>query len=161
MDTWQKFEFTVRIGSALVALGISAGVGVIAKSQWRTSQEKLRLDLYGKRFEIYNRVFDAYDALLSWEDTSAQKDVVTQFYRAFRESRFLFPDSSGVYALLDEFAKHSAYIVNFRRLRDGLQGLPKDFGEAALVRSEHLSWILGSMEKLEPRMAPFLNFHKL
>ena len=161
MTFLETFESTVRTISAIGTLSLGVAVASVSRSQWRTNQEKLRLDLYGRRFEIFNRVYDAYDALIGWNDTEEQKAIITQFYRAYRESRFLFPEVSGVYRHLEDFAKHASYITNFKLLREGFQGLPKELAEAGMKRMDHVNWIVNSMPKLEECMAPYLNFHKL
>ena len=164
MEGWyvQHFDFGVRITSAIGTLAIAAIVATITKAQWRTNQEKLRLDLYSKRFEIYMRTLDFYTALLGWKDEPEQIALIAPFYRAFRESRFLFPESAGVYRFMEDFSKHAFQITNFKEARDGLgEGLPKERMDLTVARTDHVNWILTSIPILEERVAPFLNFHAI
>ena len=92
----EDFEFGIRVGTGLVTTTIAVLVYIITRRQATTAKEKLRLDLYEKRFAIYMRTLDFFDALVSWKDTEEQKTLIAPFYRSYREARFLFPDSSGV-----------------------------------------------------------------
>lgn len=70
---------------ALVAAGIA---GLIAYRQWRTAHDKLRLDLFDKRFNIYRAYFRASAAALGrWPD---RNDVLIEFTSLKGQSRFLF-----------------------------------------------------------------------
>lgn len=146
--------------SAGTTTAVAIYVAKISKRQWRTNHEKLRLDLYVRRFDIYLRVLPLQRELLLWEGTSDQLALLGPFDKAFRESRFLFPKSSGVYTLLDEFHKRAFKIVHFENLKPQLQTLGVEEGlEYVNERTENVNWIAGSLEKLEDMMAPFLNFH--
>jgi hypothetical protein len=43
------------------------------------------------------RTLDFHNALLGWKDELEQVAPIALFYRGFRESRFLLPESSGVH----------------------------------------------------------------
>ncbi len=164
MQSWyaQQFDFGIRTASAVGTLSISFIVATITRAQWRTNQEKLRLDLYAKRFDIYMRTLDLHNALLAWNDEPEQVKLISPFYRAYRESRFLFPESAGVFRFMEEFSKHAFHITNFKEVRDGWgDAFPKEKADLALARTDHVNWILTSISTLEDRIAPFLNFHKI
>lgn len=161
-----RFAFWIHLFTAIGTLGIAFAVATITKSQWKTNQEKLRLDLYAKRFEIYMRTLDFHNALLEWKDDPepepAQVALIAPFFRAFRESRFLFPESAGVYRFMEEFSQHAFHITNYKKARDGWgEGFPEEKIDLALARTDHVSWILTSIPTLEDRIATFLNFHAL
>lgn len=158
----QQFDFGIRMASSIGTLSIAAIVASITRAQWKTNQEKLRLDLYAKRFDIYMRTLDFQNALLSWKDDPEQVALIAPFYRAFRESRFLFPESSGVHRLMEEFSRHAFQITNFKASYESWGApFPKERGELALARTDHVNWILTSVTTFEDRVAPFLNFHAL
>jgi hypothetical protein len=164
MQGWyaQQFDFGTRMASAVGTLSISAIVAAITRAQWKTNQEKLRLDLYAKRFDIYMRTLDFQDALLGWKDEPEQVALIAPFYRAYRESKFLFPESAGVFRFMEEFSKHAFHITNFKEARDGWgEGSSKERVKLALARTDHVNWILTSITILEERVAPFLNFHAI
>ncbi len=164
MEGWyaQQFDFGTRMASAVGTLSIAAIVATIQRAQWKTNQEKLRLDLYAKRFDIYMRTLDFHNALLEWKDEPEQIALIAPFYRAFRESRFLFPESAGVYRFMEEFSQHAFHITYFREVRDASWAAsPNQRTDLALERTTHVNWILNSVSELEEQMAPFLNFHAL
>jgi hypothetical protein len=107
-------DIGLKVVTAAAATTVAAYVARISCLQWKNNQEKLRLDLYERRFAIYMHVLDFHRELLRWGDTEDQKSLEQPFTRAVRESKFLFPESSGVYEFLEEFSSHAFYITNFR-----------------------------------------------
>jgi hypothetical protein len=98
---------------------------------------------------------------LQWSDTPEQEALKTPFLKAVRESRFMFPKKSGVHEYLEEFSTHSFYIVNFAQTRDAFAGIPEEQVKLALIRTEHVNWILSSMAVLEDKMSSTLRFENL
>lgn len=147
-------------GISAVATTVIAGyVAAISARQWRTNREKLRLDLYNRRFEIYIRVLGFYQELIQWEGSSEQVERQAPFIKAYAESRFMFPPQSGVYEYLKEFSGHAFKIVQFKKTVEALSSLPEETTKLALERSNHANWILVSMAEIERKMGPYLNFH--
>ncbi len=89
--------------------------------------------------------------LVTQEGGLDQKETVSAFYRAFHESKFLFPPKSGVRQHVDEIRERAAYITNFSEIlriaRDGNEG-----SAASLKKLDHVNWILGATDVLEKRM---------
>src|SRR5208282_4349068 len=95
-------EFALRLAVPVATVLVAAFVAAITWHQWRINREKLRLDLYQRRFEIYLRVLDFHMAL--WQQDEPKLDVLhVTFMKAFWESKFLFPSESGIYDFLDEY----------------------------------------------------------
>jgi hypothetical protein len=152
----------LKVITAMAATAVAFYVALISKRQWETNQEKLRLDLYQRRFEIYLRVLDYYWALLEWRGKPEQLVTRGPFVKAFCESKFMFPEKSGVYDFLKEFNEHAFRITNFKSSIDELGDVfPNETVKLAQQRSKDVNWILMSVDTLLARMAPFLNFHKL
>src|ERR1039458_8099851 len=93
---------------------IGASVALIAYYQWKTNREKLRFDLYQRRFEIYLRVLDFHLALLEWRDEPKLAVLHVPFLKAFCESKFLFPNESGVYDSLRDYNERAARVRVFK-----------------------------------------------
>src|SRR5216684_1445740 len=101
----------MHITAAVVISVASAGVAFAA---WRTSREKLRLDLYNRRFDIYSRTLDLLHILETWQPSELEKNSASlqqspdlekaqrAFVKASREAQFLFDDASGVHKLLEQ-----------------------------------------------------------
>jgi hypothetical protein len=136
-------------------------VAGISRRQWFTNREKLRLDLYDRRFKIYVQVMEFHKALVVWDGSEEQKKLVDPFIQASREAKFLFPEKSGVFSFLTEFSKHAFFITNFDKLKDLSSMDQKLFSKHFEKRVDSVNWILQSMEPLEQKLGPFLNFHDM
>ena len=103
MNCW--IELIVRIVPIVTAVAtviVAIYVGWISRQQSKTNQEKLRFDLYQRRFEIYLRVLDFHFAI--WQQDEPKLALLhVPFMKAFWESKFLFPEESGIYDFLDEY----------------------------------------------------------
>jgi hypothetical protein len=154
-------DLLLRITTPIAATIVSIAVAIISWKQWQISRERLRLDLFNRRFDIFQRVLDFHQELLTWKGSAEQKALYTPFIKAVRESRFIFPKKSGVLPFLEEFQRHSFYIVTFEEARNSMQGMNREIGELAQRKLEHQNWILYSMPTLEDKMEPYLQFEKL
>jgi hypothetical protein len=96
-------DFTAQIAMVVSILSFGA-----AAAAWWVSREKLRLDLYNRRFDVYLKTLDFWYALSRWKPTDKEilscnlvdspelSDSQIAFIKASRESQFLFDDSSGM-----------------------------------------------------------------
>jgi hypothetical protein len=151
MSTW------IAIVTTLVAIWVAW----INYFQWKTNREKLRLDLYEKRFQIYLRVLAFFQQIIVWEDREDQVALQEPFFAAFRESQFMFPSKSRVFDLLSEFHERSFFVVKFTEARKALDGMPREQRDLSHKRTENVNWLLESMGNIEKGMLPYLNFHEL
>jgi len=159
IETW--IDLGLKALTAAATTTVAIYVARISKRQWLTNREKLRLDLYDRRFKIYLAAMEFHKALVIWDGTEEQQKLIDPFIQAFRESRFLFPESSGVFAFMTDFSKHAFFITNFGKLREMLSSYPKELNQQAMARSDSANWVLQSMEPLEQKLGPFLNFHEM
>jgi hypothetical protein len=159
---------------AWVAIAISVVSASISLASYWTNREKLRLDLYDRRFNIYKRSLDLYTAILKWGPTpqEIQYGVIVAppyldkaqkaFVKASFEAQFLFSRESGVPELLKAFGDDAYHIFNFR----GSYGPqlakfnPEGYVEEHKRYAERMRRFMGSMEPLREGMAPFLDFHR-
>lgn len=122
------------------------------------SADKLRLDLYNKRFDIYLRTLKFQEALLRKpKEDGTVAALQADFMIASRESKFLFGPESGVYDQLRNLLEGSVTIMqdmsNELPLEMKLEHQKKHFAAVAL-------WSGPGLETLENLMAPYLNFHR-
>jgi hypothetical protein len=147
----------------MTAIFISVVALLVSAFAVFVNAEKLRLDLYNKRFDIYMRTLRFYHVLLAPEEACKDGSFFIRradFIMACRESRFLFDNTSGVYALLHDLNTASFKITGFREHgkeelasdADTLIKFSKEVGEALAL------WNI-SFDRLEHSMAPYLNFH--
>jgi len=152
---------------SLTALGPLVVAGIVAYigyRQYRTNVDKLRLDLYDRRFSIYLAALDYYYALTELDPTSAEYvSAGRQFIKAIRESRFLFGIDSEPVRMLEEIRVRANTITAFAEIGEKVQQSDsKMYLEMFATQSKNLLWI-GSEEgllELERAMAPFLDFRQ-
>jgi hypothetical protein len=158
-------------------VAIAALAALIAFFQWRTNRlqaetnrEKLRLDLYNRRFEIYLRCLNYHEQLMG--HLPREENLLNPFFRAFRESRFMFPASSGVHDLLEELLREGRNLEDWRdrATEEFLENTPvtdrerAEYEHSEALQAERrliLERIKPFIPKLEEKLAPFLNFYDL
>jgi hypothetical protein len=140
---------------------IALFVACIGYRQWKTNQEKLRLDLYNRRFDIFVRVLDYYqDIFAERSDIETHLQTRQKFIKAVRESRFLFPKSSSIHPHLEEMQMRA---TRYAEPSWGeKQKAESDYHSTAWdqLRLEDSDWLLNSMHHFENLIAPFMIFHK-
>lgn len=85
----------IQIFSALLTPVIAITVAVIGYLQWRTNQNKLKLDLFEKRYAIYEGIKDFISAVV--QNGSAESDDLLKFIRSKQDALFLFKDDKVQY----------------------------------------------------------------
>lgn len=54
----------IQVLQALLTPAIALGVGIIAFLQWRTAHQKVMLDLFDRRLEVYRQVWEAVGSVV-------------------------------------------------------------------------------------------------
>jgi hypothetical protein len=158
MSTMVSFwiDLTLRVvtaGAAVVALYVA----LINRQQWLTNQEKLRFDLYQRRFEIYLRVLDFHFAI--WQQDEPKLNLLHMtFMKAFWESKFLFPEESGIYDFLDEYNLRTSRVRAYRSQIPPSSDLTPEV-RAQLTKDE--IWIKDCIGVLDVKLGTYLNFHSI
>jgi hypothetical protein len=150
----------VPIASVFIA---AASVG-LALAAWWTTREKLRLDLFDRRFAIFKAAVDFSNILSVWTGSEEQLAARQLFARSVIESQFLFSKKSGIFAILGEMQEKSLrrFAADQLLARTDRGSMPNKCLEAADESMEALHWILFSaIPELTEKMKPFLNFHTL
>lgn len=156
--------------TALVVSIISA---VFAGCTWWISREKLRLDLYRRRFDVYLKTLDYWQELSVWNPTQKEIELTNlsdspelriyqkNFIKAHREAQFLFDDESGILNLLETMHADSIAVIGYRR-----DLAPKSQPGPELVQSyeeseEKRKRMDEAIPRLEKKLARYLDFHTL
>lgn len=74
---------------------------VIAYIQMKIASAKIKLELYNKRFAVYESILELYQYVLDWDEEKI-KPRMNKFIKAYRESKFLFDEKDGIYDLISE-----------------------------------------------------------
>lgn len=149
--------------SALAPLIISAYVAWIAYQQYRTNNEKLRLDLYDRRFSIYTASLDFYHTLAAFDENNEQHmESHRVFIKAVRESRFLFGEESEAVELLEDMQQRAAGIMGFRSYAQEIRSDSDEYRTWFNKQQSDYLWMGGEdgLMRLERILAPFLDFRK-
>lgn len=159
MPTW--FHVGLKIIQPLATPFIAACVAVIGLNQWKDNREKLRLDLFNRRFDIYLRVLDYYISLSRTQNSTEQLDTLIPFIKAVRESRFMFPEESGVHEFLEEFQTRANEVANYTSSLSILRDMPAERAELTRKQNENTTWVNRAIIDLEGRMEPYVRFERL
>ena len=124
--------------------------------------EKLRLDLYDRRFEIFSSIFDFYEAMIGWEGTPEQKAARTRFFRAYQESGFLFTQASGIPDLLKMLNDEANKFIGYKENRESYKSDP-DFSLEQFNQATHIQTRVfeDGLAKLKAAIFPYLDFSKV
>jgi hypothetical protein len=162
--------FFVLVAAAIAWLSVQRQVSSAQKifqQQMRSTQEietnKLRLDLYNRRFQIFVSIFDFYEALIGWKGTPDERAAQTRFFRAYQESGFLFSKQSGIEDTLESLHKKSAKVIGFKEhgekmMSGGVEFYLQQFNEANHVLLVDFE---AALPKLKAESGEYLNFHTI
>lgn len=141
-------------------IAISGAVGLIAFFQWRLARQKLRLDLYNRRYAIYESLLTFYPILIGWKGEPEQKAVYDRFFRASKEAKFLFSHKSGIPALFDEMMDDAAYAIGFT---DNVESIRTDRNLLMEMHAKtteiHVTKFDRHFKTLTAAITPFIRFH--
>ena len=152
MPTWiSEFQAfgTVLIGGGVAALGFQ---------QYRIAARKLKLDLYQRRFEIFDAMRRYLVSFMDSESGDA-KQISLAAYKKVAEARFLLDDTACDY--LDRLMEK---ILEYKGVREMLQdGLLKGARaeEAIKITNEQAARMSWFVEQYEPLVREFERFLKL
>lgn len=144
--------FTQAVGPTFVAI-IAAGIAsLIQYNQWKTAKSKLAIDLFDRRFAVYEATRKLVSALL--QKTKMHDDEHREFINKTWNARFLFDR---------EFCE---YIENFRIIAINLNLYHETYeqkmndparGEAIKEHYDRLKYVMAESQKLEERFLPYLD----
>ena len=132
----------------LVAL-IAAGVALL---QWRLAQNKLKLDLFDRRFRVYEAAREFLSSIMS--SGRAKDDELQKLLQATREAKWLLDASLADY--LDKDLYHNA--VHLQTHEAELEGLPPGDERSSNVQAQRKlkEWFLAQYKVLDDRFGPYL-----
>ena len=88
-------QIVQALGPTAVAIAVGSLAGYIAWRQWKTAQHRLRLDMFDRRFAIYEATKLLFGKVpLHGQITS---DDLREFYRSMKGAEFLFDGETREY----------------------------------------------------------------
>lgn len=119
----------------------------------RISKEKMRLELYEKRFKIYSHVLNYCLPFVNQKsDIFDDEANFKNFIRAYRESRFLFSMESTVYSNIKEILQITTNVKLFQKNREES---PYEIHQKIVNQTLNLNY---QLTDLEDAMNPYLQF---
>ena len=124
--------------------------------------EKVRLDLYDRRFEIFSSIFPFYNAMISWTGTPEQKEAQRAFFQAWHKSGFLFSAESGIQDLLKSLNEAGVKVIGFKENSNSLKSdLPSSHEQFTSVMNMQTRVFEDGLTKLKAAIYPYLDFTKI
>nr|WP_313216949.1 hypothetical protein [Stenotrophomonas geniculata] len=144
-----------------VTVFLSIATILIALSQMKIASSKARLDLYNKRFAIYTTALEYYQVLWGKSDASLKVSEANMI-KAFRESKFLFKKSDGIYGTLEKIKDAGAMATG---IKERIEIMEKEVSADGRVltksrenRSAALQRFEDNLKTLEQQLEKYLRF---
>jgi hypothetical protein len=141
------FDYIVKCTPIIISLVVAA----VGFRQWRLSEEKLRSDMYARRFSVYENTLHLYYAIMWDTDKTSREQLISaqvKFMTSVRESGFLFNKDDGISDTLNAFRLESNPFVNQK------MGMPGQ--EPGIVVS-----LEKRILELEAKLWPYIDMTKL
>ena len=156
-------DFVVKLTPAFVTLVIGIIGSIIAYQQYclnreqcRINSDKLRLDLFSKRLDAYEKLQEFFMCVL--RTGTVQDKALPILAEANYKSRFLFDEEIG--AKLDEIWNKAVDLQTFTEQIFGPGSLPVGPERTAICQQKGalLKWMMKEMEEAPKRYSKYLHF---
>ena len=155
-------EGILKTMSGLLTLVIAGTAICIAYQQWKTAREKLKLDLFDRRYQVFIGVVDLIGHVNN--QGKPPREAFDQFYRAITPVRFLFDGHVCEYVELvrkKAIELRSAITLNAKATADKCETIPHEqLMNASEKEIELVSWFYGQFEEAGRQFEPALSFKK-
>jgi hypothetical protein len=133
----------------------------ITCQQWKTNVEKLRMDLYDRRFKVFQEI---RQFLLLMSNTKCELNDLISFDLATAEADFLFGPE--IRQLIQDIYGHGAELLSAKRqydhvARQSIQTVSQgyDHQEVVGVLSTEQKWAIGQIKLLKEKFSKYLNIN--
>ena len=139
----------LSVVTALIAL-------YIAYEQWKTNRDKVKLELYDRRYKIYDETRRFISSAVRNGDLT--NEDFSKFYEVLPETRFLFQDD--VYSYMQELINKGANLHADSVIASGSSENPH-YKNAVEKAGDIVNWYGKQYDKLHVIFKPYLSFEKL
>ena len=138
---------------SIATLFLSIAVVAVAWQQWRVAEDKLRLDLFDRRYKVYDAT-RKFLAVILREATFTDSQLF-EFYGGTSDAEFLF----GV-DVVEYLAQIRNRAVDMRTHQDLYEHLPVGDERSRHVNAKHgdLSWLNDQITAMTKIFTPYLGF---
>jgi len=156
MPLW--VDIVVKLTPAFITLVVGLIASFVGYRQYKTTKDKLRLDLFSKRLEAFEKLQEFFSSLM--KTGQVQEQTLGTLAQARYKSLFLFGSEMEEY--FNELWKNAA---EMHRLCPDLHGpgrLPPGPENKVMHDKERqlLNWNLDQMAKCHVRYAAYMRFEK-
>ena len=138
--------------TALLTPTVAVLGALIGYRQWRLAQNKLKLDLFDRRFKVYEAARDLLASIMT--SGKAKDDEVFKFLVATREAKWLLDIDVANY--LDKQVYHKA--IDLQTLAAELEGV--GVGEIRTknvhAQADLKKWLMAQFDVLDQKFSPYL-----
>lgn len=154
MPLW--VDIVVKLTPALVTLVVGGIAATIAFRQFRIAKDKLRLDLFGKRLEAYEKLQEFFTAIM--REGCVKDEMLPILAEARYKSRFIF--GSEIEAKFDIWWKKAVEMRTLRVQMYGPDALPVGPKRTAICQREHdaILWMMDEMKSCSELYSKYLHF---
>jgi hypothetical protein len=143
----------VSVFFSSVALFLSLAVAIIAALQWRVADNKLRLDLFDRRYKVYDATRKFLSVIL--REAKFTHSELFEFYAGISDAEFLF--GADVTEHLEKIRKRAVHLQAAQQI---YEPLPVGDERSQHVQAEHddLLWLTDQITEITKTFAPYLGF---
>lgn len=152
-------EQLIEIFKALLTPVIAIIATYIAWQQWRTNQQKLNLERYGRRLHVYEEVRKILSIIV--RDEKASTGDLLKFRTSVSEADFLFGPEIPKY--IDEIYKRGLSLWRWNQeYRDCTQDKPEGYDHKKVVDEmrKQLTWLSEQFEPAKEKFKEYLDISK-
>ena len=138
---------------SIATLFLSVTVVLLAWQQWRVADDKLRLDLFDRRYKVYDATRKFLAVIL--REASFTDSQLLEFYAGTSDAEFLF--GADVVNYLDQI-RHRA--IDMRTAQQLFEPLPVGVERSRHVQTAHdnLLWLNDQITAMTKTFTPYLGF---
>jgi hypothetical protein len=134
----------VDLLTSLIPLALAILGGYIGVRQYITSRQKLKLELFGKRFAIFQATKTYMGQVLTGDFT--EKQAQREFLIATQGARFVFDKK--IRAYIDSIWEKSIDLENWSK--------DQDSSENSASRAAYMKWFNDQLSAIEEKFAPYM-----
>jgi hypothetical protein len=138
---------------SIATLFLSFAIVVIAWQQWRIADNKLRLDLFDRRYKVYDAT-RKFLAVIMREATFADSQLF-EFYAGTSDAEFLF--GADVVDYLGQIRKRALHMRTAQQLFEPLP-VGDERSRHVLAAHDDLSWLSDQITAMTEVFTPYLGF---
>ncbi|MEK7723885.1 MAG: hypothetical protein AAB336_06020 [Acidobacteriota bacterium] len=149
----------IKISQGLLTPVIAIVTCYIAYQQWKTNRDKLNLDRYERRLEVYKEVISFIS--IGIREANYENNELMSFKPKVSEADFLFGEEIPKY--INELQKRAVNLSYWNKeYRDFTQSKPENYDHEKVVEGKHteLVWISSQLEPARKLFKKYLDVSK-